>query len=198
MSYDIGTILSGPDLASAKSDFNNGAKPLATKGGASQVSGWQAISGSLVGNYAVITRWDSLDAAGDWIAETSEQAGPGGDTEQLLSRYQVVMRGIFEEVVDVGDPSGKYMMVSRFTMGASPIGLDYAAQLPVDAGANGARITLGLSVGEWSGQLVGSTFFDSLDTLAGVLGQVSRDERFRANAVASGAKLESRTIMRVL
>ena len=198
MSYEIGTIMSGPDLPSARSDFHNGAEPLATDAGASHVSGWQVISGSLAGHYGVITRWDSLDAAGNWIAETTEQAGPGGSTEQLLSRYQVVIRGMFDEVVEVGDPSGAYMMVSRFTMGPSPVGLDYAAQLPVDSGANGARITVGLSVGEWSGQLFGSTFYDSLDTLAAVLKRVGGDVRFMANAVASGAKLESRSVMRAL
>lgn len=198
MSYEVGIVMSGPDLVSARKDFNEGAKPLAEAAGAIHVAGWQVISGALVGQYGMNVRWDSLDAADAFFESTSSQAGPGGDTEQLMSRYQLSIRGLFKDVLEAGTCTGKYMMVSRFRFDATPVGLDYAIQVPVTAGANGGRIVSGLSIGEWSGQLFGYTFYDSLDTLAAALEQVGADERFRANAIASGAVLQSRAIFRAL
>lgn len=198
MGYSIGTIMTGPDLVSATEDFNNGAKPLFEAAGASSVAGWQLTSGPLTGAYGITSRWDSLDAADAFMVESAKQAAAGGDIGTMVSRYQVQLRGLFEELTEIGTTSGKYMVTSRFSTSGPLVGLDYAANLTTGSGAKGAIIGSAISMGEFSGQLVGQSFYDSLDVAAETLKKVSSDAQFVANAVAGGTKLESRIIFRSL
>ena len=76
------------------------------------------------------------------------------------------------------------------------MGLPYAADQVVAAGANGMRIVSVLSGGEMTGHYIAAMFLDSLEPLPDILASLGADEQFVANSMASGAKLESRTLFR--
>ena len=90
------------------------------------------------------------------------------------------------------------MVTSRFSMSSPFVGFDYAANLTLEAGANGAIIGSAISMGESSGQIVGQTFYDSIDTAVEASKKVTGDAQFAANAAAAGAKLEARVMYRAL
>lgn len=194
MSYEISTIYAGPDRATFTEDLNTQARPMITDAGAKEVTGWQAFTGPMTGLAAITSRWESLDDVGAWMADMAQRSAAGGDLADLVSRYQLVTRVVGRDLAEAGTPAGSVLAATRFSFGATPVGLDRAAELGVESGANGVRILAIIMGGEMTGQVIGGTFYDSMDTMASAIETISGNPEFVANAQAGEAKLESRTI----
>jgi hypothetical protein len=194
MTYEVFSVYAMSDRASIGEDMNNTVRPMITAAGGTQVDGWDVLTGPMAGKVGISSRWESLDAFGAWLTDIPKKVAADGGFADMLGRSEMIMRVLLQDVTSSGSATGKYMSSARFSFDSSPVGMDHALQLGIGAGGNGGRIMTAIAGGEFTGQVLGNFFYDSLDGFPAVLAATSSDPTFAENVAASGGQLQSRTL----
>lgn len=198
MAFESTTIMTTTDPSKVAADLNDLVRPALVELGSLEVSVVAALTGPMTGMYALSNRWETLEAWSAAEATMAQQMLGGGELAQVAARYQTVQRVISRDLLEAGTCTGQYLNASRFSITSAPQGLEHAAKVMIDAGVNGVRALSVMAGGDMSGHLIGGAFVDSLDTLSDALAATAADDQFMADIAEIGAKLESRTIFRIL
>lgn len=198
MAYQSSTIMTATDPSMVAGDLNDLVKPALDELGALEVTMSVAMTGPMAGMYVLTNRWETMDAWAVAEAAMAQQAVSDREMAQTVARYQITQRVASREILEAGACTGQYLGASRFSITSAPKGMENGAQLMIDAGVNGMRTLMVIAGGDMTGHLFGVAYLDSLDTLNDALIATAADEQFIADVTEIGAKLESRTIFRVL
>ncbi len=194
MSWEVNTLMAGPDPETAARDTAEVGAPALIAAGATEATCWLGLTGQYMGVYAMQSRWDSLDTFATAMRELGAKASSDTTLGDVMSRWTPQLRVVLAEVDTGGDCSGSHLMASRFSATSPLVGTDRSIALGLANGINGARILQAISGGEMTGQYIGSSYVDSLDTGAAFLAAAAADPQFQADARAAGLTLESRTL----
>lgn len=197
MAIESSTIVTTTEPGAVAGDVKDTITPALADLGVIDVSVAQALTGPMLGAYALNTRWETLDQWAAADATMAERMAAGGALTDMVARYDQQQRILASNLIDVGG-TGRFVSVSRYSITSPPEGLDHAADLTTGAGANGLRVSTILAGGEMSGQLLGAIFVDSLDLLPTLTATALADAEYQASIAAAGAQLVSRTIFRML
>ena len=198
MAIEVNSLMTVSDPSRLSSDFHDTVHGALMEAGALEVNGYVGLSGPMTGMAGLQSRWESLGQWAEASAAMEATMTPGGAMAEMAERYQLAQRIIGTDMLEAGNPSGAFVIASRYSFTAAPQGLDNAAKLALAAGANGLRIMSVLAGGDMTGHIIGATFLDSLDAMPGVLASITSDAQFVADVQAAGGHLESRTIFRVI
>lgn len=195
MAWEVNTVMTRSDPASAASDANERGVPTLRGVGATEATAWQILTGPMVGKCVMQSRWDSLTTFASGMREVALNAANDAALAEMLGRWTSEMRIVLADVIEGGRTSGDYLMSTRFSAEAPQVGLPHAIELATTNGAAGARILTATAAGEWTGQTIGTSWYDSLDDIEPVLASNAGDEQMTANARAAGLRIQSRTLL---
>ena len=194
MAWEVNTVMTSSDPASAASDANDRGVPTLKGVGATEVTAWQILTGPFVGKYVMQSRWDSLTTFATGMREVAQNAANDAALAEMLGRWTSEMRIVLADVIEGGRTNGEYLMSTRFSSEGPQVGLAHAIDLATSNGAVGARILTATAAGEWTGQTIGTSWYDSLDDIESVLASNAGDDQMTANARAAGLRIESRSL----
>ena len=194
MAYEVFTAYSVTDRSKLAEDMTERIRPTFTTAGATEVEGWDVLTGPMAGSAGISSRWESLDTYASFLNDLPGMVAADDALAEMVGRSQLLIRVLFQDIASAGSQAGTYMSSARFTFAAPPVGMEHNTQLAVDAGANGSRVMTAIVGGEFSGQVVGNIYYDSLDGFPAVLAATSTDPGFAQSAIDGGAQLLSRTL----
>lgn len=176
-------------------------RPKLMERGASLVIPQLVIAGGTkTGVMRVISRWESLDAAGLALSELASDADYQANLAQSLNA-EPFMRNFAHDMGHTGNPRGQYSA----TVGVNFGNFDQAKfdqakvrnqQIAEENGCSGVMYLRSLGIDPAEGQIAMGTFADSLDQLQAMRDALYADEEVLSLLAATEAQAVTRTIER--
>jgi hypothetical protein len=182
-------------------DFREFAQGEYLANGAQQASMRQIImGGDSAGLIAVMTRWDTIDAAmsGHLINANQKIADSMGNNDA-----QIISRSLIAVSSERGTPEGPYGSMLTMSGQVAPPSVqqemaDHGWSLMSGNGVNGIRQGMIVAGGDRTGLWTAGTYCESLDGLMENSAKMFSDQTMQANMAKYGNQLVSRSMFRTL
>lgn len=197
MAYVVGTQVHPSDSAAMRENVSTLVRPKLGAAGASYVAAHETLVGGIPGEWAIGSRWDSLDTGLAALAAFYQD--PDVVAALDAAPAEVVGRAIGTVEGEQGDNSGAYAFAIASTLAtpdpsriADLVG-DMHAHIS-DHGCNGVRLIRLVAAGEATGAWITVMYTDSMDSAFDAIAATYSNDAMMDHFQALGIQITGRTI----
>ena len=201
MSYMTSVQIKATDTEGLAKDFKEFAQAEYIAAGARSASMRQVImGGDSAGLVAVMTRWDTIDAA---MRSHLVNSNPKIAESMANNGVQIIARSLIAVSSERGTPEGPYGSMLAMSGQVAPPSeqeemADHSWSLMSGNGVNGIRQGMIVAGGDRTGLWTAGTYCESLDGLMENSVKMFSDPTMQANMAKYGNQLVSRVMFRTL